>query len=85
MSWHLDSGCAKEIVARDIDQLQTSGPGAGDEKTTRIVKKSANAGPPPSWDGSTPFEDYLIRDRLWVSANQIQGPCSRTPVAQGLE
>ena len=25
-----------------------------------------NSGPPPEWDGQTPFEDYLIRARLWV-------------------
>ncbi|CAE7736839.1 unnamed protein product [Symbiodinium sp. KB8] len=38
-----------------------------------------NAGPPPSWDGvQCPFEDYLIRARIWISTTkaraQTRGP-----------
>ena len=32
-----------------------------------------NAGPPPAWDGSQcPFEDYLIRARLWISTTKAK-------------
>lgn len=32
-----------------------------------------NAGPPPPWDGTEyPFEDYLIRARIWVSTTKAQ-------------
>ncbi|OLQ12727.1 Copia protein [Symbiodinium microadriaticum] len=32
-----------------------------------------NAGPPPAWDGSQcPFEDYLIRTRLWISTTKAK-------------
>ena len=32
-----------------------------------------NAGPPPAWDGSEcPFEDYLIRARIWISTTKAQ-------------
>ena len=32
-----------------------------------------NAGPPPPWDGAEyPFEDYLIRARIWVSTTKAQ-------------
>lgn len=37
-----------------------------------------NAGPPPEWDGTTTFEDYQIRARLWIATTknrpQIRGP-----------
>ena len=39
-----------------------------------------NAGPPPAWDGtSTPFEDYLIRAKLWVSTTKAR-PRTRGPL-----
>ncbi|CAE7519971.1 unnamed protein product [Symbiodinium sp. CCMP2456] len=32
-----------------------------------------NAGPPPSWDGvQCPFEDYLIRARIWISTTKAR-------------
>lgn len=31
------------------------------------------AGPPPSWDGSTPFEDYLIKARLRMATTKAKG------------
>ncbi|CAE7946774.1 unnamed protein product [Symbiodinium sp. KB8] len=34
----------------------------------------ANAGPPPPWDGQeSPFEDYLIRARIWVGTTKARG------------
>ena len=38
-----------------------------------------NAGPPPAWDGAQcPFEDYLIRARIWIATTkaraQTRGP-----------
>ncbi|CAE7232206.1 RE1 [Symbiodinium sp. CCMP2456] len=33
----------------------------------------ANAGPPPPWDGTeSPFEDYLIRARIWVNTTKAR-------------
>ena len=31
------------------------------------------AGPPPSWDGSSSFEDFLIRARLWLATTKAKG------------
>ncbi|CAE7177843.1 RE1 [Symbiodinium pilosum] len=30
----------------------------------------SNAGPPPSWDGTTSFRDYLVRARLWLATTK---------------
>ena len=39
-----------------------------------------NAGPPPTWDGvSSPFEDYLIRARIWCSTTKAR-PRARGPL-----
>ena len=35
--------------------------------------EKGQAGPPPSWDGSTPFEDFLIRARLWLATTKAKG------------
>ena len=39
----------------------------------------SNAGPPPSWDGATPFKDYLIRAKLWLATTKVK-PRSRGPL-----
>ena len=32
-----------------------------------------NAGPPPTWDGvETPFEDYLIRVKIWANTTKVR-------------
>ena len=36
------------------------------------------SGPPPEWSGDTPFEDYLIRARLWVATTKTR-PRARGP------
>ena len=39
-----------------------------------------NAGPPPTWDGtSSPFEDYLIRAKIWCSTTKAR-PRTRGPL-----
>ena len=35
--------------------------------------EKGQSGPPPSWDGSTPFEDFLIRARLWLATTKARG------------
>ncbi|CAE7370323.1 unnamed protein product [Symbiodinium necroappetens] len=45
-----------------------------DDKDSR-----SNAGPPPTWDGSTPFRDYVIRARLWLATTKTK-PQSRGPM-----
>ena len=37
-----------------------------------------SSGPPPEWSGDTPFEDYLIRARLWVATTKTR-PRARGP------
>ncbi|CAE7502501.1 unnamed protein product, partial [Symbiodinium sp. CCMP2456] len=32
----------------------------------------SNAGPPPQWDGTTPFRDYEIRARLWLATTKVK-------------
>ncbi|CAE7233307.1 unnamed protein product [Symbiodinium sp. CCMP2456] len=39
----------------------------------------SNAGPPPTWDATTPFRDYLIRARLWLATTKTK-PQSRGPM-----
>lgn len=45
---------------------------------TNATSGRGNAGPPPEWDGTTTFEDYQIRARLWIATTknrpQIRGP-----------
>lgn len=36
------------------------------------------SGPLPEWSGDTPFEDYLIRDKLWVATTKTR-PRARGP------
>ena len=31
-----------------------------------------NAGPPPSWDGTSGFKDYLIRAKLWLATTKTK-------------
>ena len=38
-----------------------------------------SAGPPPSWDGVTPFEDYFIKAKLWIATTKAKGR-SRGPL-----
>ena len=39
----------------------------------------SNAGPPPTWDGESPFKDYKIRARLWLATTKVK-PKSRGPM-----
>ena len=39
----------------------------------------SNAGPAPSWDGTTAFKDYQIRARLWLATTRVK-PKSRGPM-----
>ena len=32
----------------------------------------SNAGPPPAWDGASPFKDYLVRARLWLATTKTK-------------
>ena len=41
---------------------EDEGPAAGNGR--------GNAGPPPEWDGTTSFEDYQIRARLWIATTK---------------
>ena len=41
----------------------------------------SNAGPAPSWDGTTAFKDYQIRARLWLANDSGEAEVSRTHVA----
>jgi len=36
-------------------------------------EQKGQAGVPPTWDGSTPFEDYMIRARLWLATTKVKG------------
>eukprot|EP00435_Cladocopium_sp_Y103_P011110 s283_g2.t2 len=38
-----------------------------------------SAGPPPEWDGQTPFEDFLIRAKLWIATTKSK-PTARGPL-----
>ena len=37
------------------------------------------SGPPPSWDGTTPFEDFNIKARLWIATTKAR-PRMRGPL-----
>ena len=39
----------------------------------------SNAGPPPTWDGTTSFRDYLVRARLWLATTKVK-PRARGPL-----
>ena len=41
--------------------------------------RGGGAGPPPEWDGQTPFEDFLIRARLWIATTKTR-PTARGPL-----
>ena len=38
-----------------------------------------SAGPPPAWDGTSTFKDYLVRARLWLATTKAK-PRSRGPM-----
>ena len=44
-----------------------------DDDYERPEGDRCNAGPPPSWDGSSSFKDYAIRARLWLATIRRQG------------
>ena len=44
------------------DDDAAGGSGGGDR---------SNAGPPPTWDGTTAFKDYAIRVRLWLATTKV--------------
>ena len=46
---------------RDEDEEEEDGEGRG------------QAGPPPSWDGQTAFEDYYIKAKLWLATTKARG------------
>ena len=54
---------------RDDDEEEEDGGGDG----------RGSAGPPPSWDGVTPFEDYFIKAKLWIATTKAKGR-SRGPL-----
>ena len=41
--------------------------------------KTGSPGPPPEWGGEPPFEDYLIRARLWIATTKSR-PTARGPL-----
>ncbi|CAE7803733.1 unnamed protein product [Symbiodinium sp. KB8] len=51
----------------------------GDDEDDDDKDSRSNAGPPPTWDGSTPFRDYVIRARLWLATTKTK-PQSRGPM-----
>ena len=52
---------------RDDEEDEDEGDGRG------------QSGPPPTWDGSTPFEDYYIKAKLWMATTKAKGR-SRGPL-----
>ena len=46
---------------RDEDEEEEDGEGRG------------QAGPPPTWDGQTAFEDYYIKAKLWLATTKARG------------
>ena len=50
-----------------------------DDEDDGPAQARGNAGPPPSWDGQTPFKDYLIRARLWLATTKVR-PRARGPM-----
>ena len=53
--------------------------GADDDDDDDDRDSRSNSGPPPTWDASTPFKDYLIRARLWLATTKAK-PQSRGPM-----
>ena len=51
---------------------------ADDDEEDDDRESRSNAGPPPTWDATTPFKDYLIRARLWLATTKAK-PSSRGP------
>lgn len=39
----------------------------------------ASSGPPPEWDGETPFQNYVVKARLWLATTKAP-PASRGPL-----
>ena len=44
----------------------------GSEEEDGAGEGRGSSGPPPSWDGSTPWEDYNIRARLWLATTKTK-------------
>ena len=53
------------------------GPAGGDDEDRE--DKAGSTGPPPEWSGEPPFEDYLIRARLWIATTKAR-PTARGPL-----
>ena len=45
----------------------------GDDDDEDGFDGKGQSGPPPTWDGQTPFEDYQIRAKLWLATTKAKG------------
>ena len=50
-----------------------------DEDEEEEEEGRGQSGPAPSWDASSPFEDYLIKAKLWLATTKAK-PKSRGPL-----
>ena len=51
----------------------------GEEEDDEEEEGRGQSGPAPSWEASTPFEDYLIKAKLWLATTKAK-PKSRGPL-----
>ena len=57
----------------------TSGRGKREESEEDEDNRGGAPGPPPSWDGTGVFEDYLIKAKLWIATTKSR-PRMRGPL-----
>eukprot|EP00435_Cladocopium_sp_Y103_P028878 s2265_g7.t1 len=85
----------EDLVAfRRFQRFLRMEPGAPSPRRSRRVRdeedddegygEKGSAGPPPCWDGSTPFEDFVIRARLWLATTKVKGK-ARGPLLLNLQ
>ena len=75
----------QQFLRRDAGQSSTSPRryrhrrAEGDDDEEDEEEGRGQSGPAPSWDASSPFEDYLIKAKLWLATTKAK-PKSRGPL-----
>ena len=69
----------QQFMRQGGDGAARPGRGRKDESEDEDDGRSGAPGPPPSWDGTGVFEDYMIKAQLWIATTKSK-PKMRGPL-----
>ena len=57
---------------------------SADQDSDDDATKKGSSGPPPEWDGESPFQDWLVKARLWLATTRSRGRAQGPMILQRL-